>query len=164
MRIFTLGHGTRTLEDLLEILKEFQIELVVDIRRFPSSKKFPWFNKENLEDELSKNKILYIHFPDLGGYRKEGYLAFSKTEEFSKAIDKLLEAIDEKNEVILCSELLWFRCHRRYVAERLVMLGNKVIHIFDKNKTQEHKLLDKEIEEKMKFVLFCDKKAKRMKE
>lgn len=164
MRIFTLGHSTRTLEDLLEILKEFQIELVVDIRRFPSSKKFPWFNKENLEDELSKNKILYIHFPDLGGYRKEGYLAFSKTEEFSKAIEKLLETIDEKDAVILCSELLWFRCHRRYVAERLVMLGNKVIHIFDKNKTQEHKLLDKEIEEKMKFVLFCDKKAKRMKE
>ena len=164
MRIFTLGHSTRSLEEFLEILKKFQVELVVDVRKWPSSEKFPWFNKNSLEKELNNNKIQYIHFPELGGYRKEGYLAFSKTEEFSEAIEKLLDIIDEKNAAILCSELLWFRCHRRYIAERLALLGHTVIHIFDENKTQEHKLLDKEIEEKMKLVLFCDKKAKKMKE
>jgi uncharacterized protein (DUF488 family) len=164
MRIFTLGHSTRSLEEFLKILKKFQIELVIDVRRWPSSKKFPWFNKDDLEKELKKNKIDYTHFPELGGYRKEGYMAFSKTEEFSEAIKKLLKVIGKKNAAILCSELLWFRCHRRYIAEKLAMLGHKVIHIFDENRTQEHNLLDKEIEEKMKLVLYCDKRAKKIKE
>jgi len=164
MRIFTIGHSTRSLEEFLEILKKFQVELVVDVRKWPSSQKFPWFNKEELEKELNNNKIQYIHFPELGGYRKEGYLTFSKTEEFSEAIEKLLKTIDEKNTAILCSELLWFRCHRKYIAEKLATLGHTVVHIFDKNKTQEHKPVDKEVRERMKLVLFCDKKAKKMKE
>ena len=158
MKIFTLGHSTRSLEEFLEILKIFKIELVVDVRRFPSSKKFPHFNKEILEEELTKNKIQYVH------YRKEGYENFSKTEEFSKSIEKLLKIIDEKNSVILCSELLWFRCHRRYIANHLASKGYEVIHIFDKEKIQEHKLKSKEIEEKMKLVVYCDKKAKHIKE
>jgi uncharacterized protein (DUF488 family) len=161
MKIYTLGHSTRSFEEFINILKNFQVELVLDVRKFPSSKKFPWFNKENLEKELTKNKIEYIHFPELGGYRKEGYENFAKSEEFEKAIKKLLEVIDEKNSLILCAEALWWRCHRRYIANHLASLGYQVIHIFDEKRTQEHKLKEKEIEEKMKLKIFCDKKARK---
>jgi len=160
MKIYTIGHSTRSLEDFIDILSHYKIELIVDIRRFPGSKKFPWFNKEVLEAELPKNSIQYIHFPELGGFRKGGYLAFSQTEEFSNAIKKLLETIDNKIATILCSELLFFRCHRKYVSNTLAELGHRVIHIFDKEKIQEHKLRNKEIEEKMKLVIYCDKKAR----
>jgi uncharacterized protein (DUF488 family) len=161
MKIYTLGHSTRSFEEFIDILKNFQVELVLDVRKFPSSKKFPWFNKENLEKELTKNKIEYIHFPELGGYRKEGYENFAKSEEFEKAIKKLLEVIDEKNSLILCAEALWWRCHRRYIANHLASLGYQIIHIFDEKRTQEHKLKEKEIEEKMKLKIFCDKKARK---
>jgi uncharacterized protein (DUF488 family) len=161
MKIYTLGHSTRSFEEFINILKNFQVELVLDVRKFPSSKKFPWFNKENLEKELTKNKIEYIHFPELGGYRKEGYENFAKSEEFEKAIKKLLEVIDEKNSLILCAEALWWRCHRRYIANHLASLGYQIIHIFDEKRTQEHKLKEKEIEEKMKLKIFCDKKARK---
>lgn len=164
MRIYTIGHSTRSLEEFLDILKHFQIELVIDVRRFPSSKKFPWFGKENLEKELIKGNIRYIHFPDLGGYRKEGYKNFAETEEFSQAIKKLLEIIDTKNSAIMCAEVLWWRCHRRYIANTLSQMDYQIIHIFNKEKIQEHKPKEKEIEEKMSLRIWCDKKAKKFKE
>ncbi|MGQ9552325.1 MAG: DUF488 domain-containing protein [Candidatus Bathycorpusculaceae bacterium] len=157
MRIYTLGHSTRSFEEFVEILKTFGVELVVDVRRFPGSRKFPHFSKENLEKELAKVNIRYVHISELGGYRKEGYLAFSQTEEFTEAIERLLEIIGEKTAVILCAEILWWRCHRRYIANALSQMGHQTIHIFDKKKTQEHKPREKEIEEKMKLKIFCDK-------
>jgi len=158
MKVYTIGHSTRSLNEFLEILKSFNIELVVDVRRFPSSKKFPWFNKENLEKELKKAKIEYLHFPDLGGYRKEGYEVFSKSNDFKGAIEKLLKMIDEKKAVILCSEFKWWKCHRRYIADHLAKMGYEIVHIFTKDKIQEHKN-SKEIREKMKAKIRCDKKA-----
>jgi uncharacterized protein (DUF488 family) len=160
MRIYTLGHSTRSLEEFIEILRTFGVELVVDVRRFPGSRKFPHFGRENLEKELPKVNIQYVHFPDLGGYRKEGYLAFSQTEEFTEAIKKLLELVGEKTAAILCAEILWWRCHRRYIANSLSQMGHQTIHIFNKEKIQEHKPREKEIEEKMKLKIFCDKKLK----
>jgi uncharacterized protein (DUF488 family) len=162
MKIYTIGHSTRTLEEFLEILKNFQIQLVVDVRRFPSSKKFPWFNKEILEEEMKKNGIEYIQFPELGGYRKEGYEAFSKTEEFSKSLEKLIEVVNEKIAAIMCAEAFWWRCHRRYIANALAERRIQVFHILDKQKIQEHKLKEKEIEEKMKLKIWCDKKARKI--
>jgi uncharacterized protein (DUF488 family) len=162
MEIYTIGHSTRSLEEFLEILKNFQIQLVVDVRRFPSSKKFPWFDEENLEEELKKNGIDYIHFPELGGYRKEGYETFSKTEEFSKALEKLIGVVNEKKAAIMCAESLWWRCHRRYIANALAEKGFQVLHIFNKEKIQEHKLKEKEVEEKMKLRIWCDKKARKI--
>jgi uncharacterized protein (DUF488 family) len=157
MKIYTIGHSTRSLEEFLDILKFFQIELVIDVRRFPSSKKFPWFNKENMGPELSKHNILFTHFPELGGYRKEGYGTFSQAKEFSQAVNKLIETIDDNNVVILCAERLWWRCHRRYIAKALVERGLDVFHILDTKNVQQHKLKEKEIEEKMKLKIFCDR-------
>ncbi|MEM5879503.1 MAG: DUF488 domain-containing protein [Candidatus Aenigmatarchaeota archaeon] len=162
MKIYTLGHSTRSFEEFIAILKKFEIQLVVDVRRFPSSKKFPWFNEEILEKELERNQIQYFHFLDLGGYRKEGYEAFSRSEEFSQALNKLIEIAGKKTTAIVCAEKFWWRCHRRYIANALVEKGFEVIHIFDEEKTQEHKPREKEIEEKMKLRLWCDKKAKKL--
>lgn len=157
MKIHTIGHSTRSFDEFTDVLKHFQIELVIDVRRFPRSKKFPHFNKENLENELPKNNIQYLHYPELGGFRKGGYEAFTKTEEFSNAINKLLKIINNKTVAIMCAEILWWRCHRRHVANMLVELGYPIIHIFNEKKTQEHKLREKEIEERMKLKIFCDK-------
>ncbi len=161
MKVYTIGHSTRSLEDFLKILKKFRIEVVIDVRRFPSSKKFPWFNKEILSKALRANNIEYIHFEKLGGYRKEGYLNFTKTKEFKNAIQELIQIISKKTSVIMCSELLWFRCHRKFIAQKLVELGFKVIHVFDEKRQQEHKLKNKEINIKMGYVVWCDKKARK---
>lgn len=160
MKIFTIGHSTRTLEDFVDVLKHYEIGIVIDVRHFPGSRKFPWFNKENLEQELPKNQIEYIHFPELGGFRKEGYLAFSQTEEFRDGVKKLLEIVDEKNSVIMCAEILFWRCHRKYISEELASQGVEVVHILNKEKTFEHILRSKEIQEKMNLKIFCDKKRK----
>jgi uncharacterized protein (DUF488 family) len=159
MKIYTIGHSTRTLEEFIDILKHYKIELVIDVRRFPSSKKFPWFNKENLEQELSKNQIDYIHFPELGGYRKEGYLAFTQTEEFSAATKKLLELINNRTAAIVCAERIPWRCHRKHIANKLTKLKNQVVHILDKENVYEHKLSE-DLKQKMNLKIFCDKKAK----
>lgn len=164
MIIYTLGHSTRTFEEFLEILKKFKINLVVDVRRFPSSKKFPWFCKDFLDENLKKEGIGYLHFEELGGFRKEGYENFSKSKEFDSSIKKLLKLVKDKNACIFCSELKWWRCHRRYIAQRLALLGNRVIHIFTKEKIQEHKIKSKDIEERMKVKIFCDRKAKKLRE
>ena len=162
MCIYTMGHSTRSFRDFLEILKLHNIEFVIDVRKFPVSKKFPHFNKENLEKELTKVKIQYINYPKLGGFRKEGYQIFSQTNEFFDYIKDLQEKADCKNTLILCAEVLWWRCHRKYIAEILSSRGFEVIHIFDKNKMQKHISGKKEIEEKMKVKIFCDKKRKRI--
>lgn len=163
MKIYTIGHSTRSLEEFLDVLKHYNIELVTDVRRWPSSKKFPWFGKESLAKSLRGERIEYLHYPELGGYRKEGYANFAKSDEFVEALNRLVEIIDDKVVAIMCAELLWFRCHRRYIAERLVKLGHEVVHIFNKEKTQEHKLRTKEIDEKMNLVIWCDKKARKTK-
>lgn len=160
MRIYTIGHSTRSLEEFIDILKHYKVELLVDIRKLPGSNKFPHFNKEVLEIELPKNNIQYIHFPGLGGFRKEGYFAFTQTDEFSNAIKKLLEVIDNKTATIMCAEWKFWKCHRKYVSNALAELDHQITHIFDKEKVYEHKLKSKDVEEKMKLKIFCDKKAK----
>lgn len=160
MKVYTLGHSTRGFEDFLKILQRFGIKVVIDVRKFPTSKKFPHFNKEFLEIELKKRDINYIHFPELGGYRKEGYLNFSKTKEFDSSIRKLLEIVEDGKTVILCAERFWWRCHRKFIAQKLVEMNHEVLHILDENTVEKH---GKKENEKMRYVIFCDKKARKMK-
>jgi len=160
MKIFTIGHSTRNLEEFLDILKNFNIEMVVDVRRWPTSKKFPWFSKDSLQKELNKNNIQYTHYPELGGYRKEGYAHFAKTEEFSDSLTNLIKIIDDKNATIMCAERLFWRCHRKYISNELVKLGYNVLHILDMQKTYEHKI--KDLKEKMDLRIWCDKQAKKI--
>jgi len=159
MKIFTIGHSTRSFDEFWQTLSKYGIDMVVDIRKLPNSNKFPHFNRVFLERELPAHGISYVHFPDLGGFHKEGYATFVQTPEFKESVRKFLAVVKGKHAAIMCAEILWFRCHRRYVAEDLVKRGFPVIHIYNKEKTQDHKLQDPEIEEKMQLKVFCDDKS-----
>jgi len=154
MRIYSIGHSTRTFEQFLNVLKHYKIELLVDLRKLPGSNKFPHFNKENLEKELPKNGIEYLHFPELGGFRKGGYEAFTKTQVFYDAIKKLIEIIDDKTVAIMCAEWNVLGCHRWYVSQTLSELGNEVIHLID----IENFKLHEELPKKMKRMI-CERKT-----
>lgn len=143
--IYTIGHSTRKLEKLIDILKNFKIEVLIDIRHFPHSRHNPQFNKEILEKELSENNIQYLWLEKLGGFRKGGYLAYTETEDFKQGLKELIKIAEKKLTAIMCAEILWFKCHRKFVSDKLKELKFEVVHIFDKDKTQEHKFKENKI-------------------
>ena len=142
MEIYTIGHSNRTFKEFLEVLEAYKIKILVDIRRFPISKKFPHFNKENLEKALPAIGISYIYLgKELGGFRKGGYQAYMETKEFKEGLEKLLTFALKARTAIMCTEKYFGKCHRRYISNELAKLGYKLIHIFDKTKAYEHKAL-----------------------
>lgn len=151
--IWTIGHSTRTLEAFEAMLQSFQIELVTDIRSFPGSRKFPQFNKEALEISLPAINIQYIHLKSLGGRRKvnpgskntawrhpafRGYADYMETDAFKAGIKELEEMAVKKRTAYMCSEAVWWRCHRSMVSDYLKVRGWKVMHIMDTGKAEEH--------------------------
>ena len=151
--IFTIGHSTRTLDELVKMLTSFSIELLVDIRSFPGSRKFPQFNKENLEATIPLYGIEYLHMRDLGGRRKalpvshnmgwrlaafRGYADYMETPGFLQAIKKLEKLASKKRVAYMCSEAVWWRCHRSLVSDYLKLKGWKVMHIMAIGKAEEH--------------------------
>ncbi len=156
-KIYTIGHSTRSWKEFVKILKAYGIEIIVDVRRFPSSKKFPWFSKEHMEKALKGEGIKYFWIEELGGYRKGGYANYTQTQEFEKGLEKLLEIAEKGKTAMLCSELLWWRCHRRYIADILVKRGTEVLHIWNENKSEKH-----EYQKYIERRVWCDKKAKKL--
>jgi len=139
MQIYTVGTANRSKEEFIRLLHSFGIEAVVDVRRFPTSK-FAHFRREELEEILREEGIAYFFCEALGGFREGGYRKHMLSEEFQNAL-KSLERLAEKRKVaILCAEKLYFRCHRRFIADALVQRGHEVIHIIDERRTQKHKL------------------------
>ncbi len=151
--IWTIGHSTRTLEEFLELLRQNEIELLADIRRFPGSRKYPHFGSEALAESLREAGIEYRHFAELGGRRKarpdsrndvwrnesfRGYADYMETPEFENALQKLLEIASEKRTALMCSEAVWWRCHRSMVADALKARGVEVIHILSARKNEVH--------------------------
>lgn len=151
--VWTIGHSSLNIDVFIEMLVAFNIELVVDIRRFPSSKKHPQFNQETLKDSLNKINIEYKYLEDLGGRRKvnpnskniawrnpsfRAYADYMETIEFKYAFDKLKQLTMEKTTVYLCSEAVWWRCHRSMVSDLLKVNGWKVWHIMNSHKQVEH--------------------------
>ena len=133
--IWSVGHSTRTLEELLDLLKHYKIKIVVDVRRFPTSKKYPWFRRENLEKALKKEGLEYIWLGDrLGGYRKGGYENYMKSAEFMEGVSHLEKIASRDRTVFLCAEKLPFRCHRRFISDELVRRGWRVNHIIEKGR------------------------------
>ncbi len=151
--IWTIGHSTRTFGELLDMLHSFEIEMVVDIRSFPGSQKFPQFNKEILENTFPENGIEYIHLKKLGGRRKvkpdsknttwrhiafRGYADYMETPEFKEGITELESIASGKRTAYMCSEAVWWRCHRSMVSDYLKANGWKVMHIMAPGKEEEH--------------------------
>ena len=155
--VYTIGHGNKPFGELVEILRRYEIETLVDIRSYPQSKRNPHFNRQSLEVELPRVGIAYEWFKALGGYRKNGFGAQSPhvalksqgfrnyadhmlTKAFKESIDELLSLIHGKNTCLMCAETLPFRCHRWILSDYLAANGIKVIHLIDMKKTSSHKL------------------------
>ena len=151
--VWTIGHSTRPLEEFVALLKENDIELVADVRSFPGSRKFPQFNREALEISLPERHIEYIHLKLLGGRRRvrpdslhtvwrheafRGYADYMDTPDFREGISELLELAGKKRTAIMCSEAVWWRCHRSMIADYLKSTGVLVEHIMDAGKLVEH--------------------------
>jgi uncharacterized protein (DUF488 family) len=133
-KIFTLGTGTRSEEDFVEILLAYGIAALIDVRSFPKSKT-PCFTRENLEQLLREEGIAY-HFlgRELGGFRKGGYEAYTLTDEFMRGIEKLEAIARERLSVFICAERFPWKCHRRWIARELHRRGWTVEHIIEKGK------------------------------
>jgi uncharacterized protein (DUF488 family) len=154
MRIWTIGHSTRTIADFISLLKENEIKLLADVRTWPGSKRYPQFNKPALVASLIAEGIRYEHLPELGGRRTpkpdshntawrntsfRGYADHMETEEFRKGIDRLLDVAAESGaSAIMCAEAVWWRCHRALIADYLKAHGTEVIHIIGANRAEPH--------------------------
>lgn len=150
--IFTVGHSTRPLEEFLKLLAESRIECVVDVRRLPGSRRFPHYDAEALAESLANQDIDYWYLPPLCGRRSrrelEGnapesfwtnasfarYAAYSRSEAFAHGLHDLLARAQEQRCALMCSEAVWWRCHRRIIADHLLALGKPVCHIMGPGK------------------------------
>ncbi len=151
--IWTIGHSTHPIQEFVAMLQSFQIQLVADIRSLPGSTKFPQFNKEALEISLPAQEIGYKHFKDLGGLRKpkkdshndawrlasfRGYADYMETTDFDLAIRQLEQLAESTPVAYMCSEAVWWRCHRSLVSDYLKLQGWNVIHIMGIGKSEPH--------------------------
>jgi uncharacterized protein (DUF488 family) len=142
-RIFTIGHSTRNLDELIELLRCHKVSALVDVRHFPTSRRNPQFNKSNLDIKLPESYIQYHWIEELGGFREGGYEKYMDSEGFNLGLNKLFAIAKHKTTAMMCAELLWFRCHRASIASLLTKNGWDVVHIFDKKRTQIHRLREK---------------------
>ncbi|OYT51463.1 MAG: hypothetical protein B6U76_11015 [Desulfurococcales archaeon ex4484_217_2] len=142
-KAYTIGHSNRQLDEFIELLKQYNIKIVVDVRRFPKSTKYPHFNREILEQELKKHSVKYVWLGDLlGGFRKGGYVNYMSSRDYMEGIGRLMSIIFEYDgrTAIMCSEKLWFKCHRRFISDTLVSRGVEIYHIIDRNRVSKHRL------------------------
>jgi uncharacterized protein (DUF488 family) len=155
-RLYTIGHSTRTFEDLTDALNAHEIRALVDIRAFPMSRRLPHFNRESLEKSLPAAGIQYFWMKSLGGYRKKtlddspniglrntsfrNYADHMLTPEFENAMIELISLAQQWPTAYMCSEKVYFRCHRMLISDWLVTEGHEVQHIDVTGPTRPHKL------------------------
>ena len=133
--IYTIGTSKRSQEEFLSLLQKFGIQAVMDVRRFPTSR-FDHFKRETLAQLLQETGVSYIYLGvELGGYRKGGYEKYIGTDEFVQALGCLEEEAAIRVAVIVCSERLPWKCHRRFIGKELEKRGWHVIHIIDEKRT-----------------------------
>lgn len=129
--VYTLGTSTRGSEEFLNLLRSNGIEMVIDVRRFPTSK-FEHFRQDQLSKILAQAGIEYSHLGrELGGYRSQGYRAFVDSDEFKQGLDQLERIAEQKRAAVICAERFPWRCHRRFISLELEKHGWKVVHIID---------------------------------
>ncbi len=139
--IYTLGTSTHTKEEFLELLNSYHIETVVDVRSFPQSR-FEHFKKENLERILSEKGFNYFYLgKELGGFRKGGYLSYTKSLPYQEGISHLEQIGRESITAFICAERFPWKCHRRFIASTLEEKGWKVVHIIEKDRIWRSKKL-----------------------
>jgi uncharacterized protein (DUF488 family) len=151
--IWTIGHSTRPLHAFLELLAHYRLEGVVDVRRFPGSRRQPQYAEVALRTALAEHAIAYHWLPALGGRRRprpdspntawrnasfRGYADHITSAEFAHGLSELLELSDRLRTTMMCAEALWWRCHRALIADVLCVRGIEVVHILDAKHTVVH--------------------------
>jgi uncharacterized protein (DUF488 family) len=174
MNVYTIGHSTRSAQDLLAPLRQAEVELVADVRAFPSSRRHPQFNRAALADWLPEAGIGYVHMPGLGGRRKpaadspnggwreaafRGYADYTASEEFRGALNELENAARERPTAVMCAEAVWWRCHRRLIADALTARGWRVEHLGLGEPPPTHELPDFAVVEQDGSVTYPPRQA-----
>ena len=151
--VWTVGHSSRSLETFLEILAAHHVEAIADVRRFPGSRRYPWFASEALAAELPRHAIEYQWLPQLGGRRRvqpgspnggwrnvsfQGYADHLSSEEFADGLARALALAARRRTALMCAEALWWQCHRALISDVLKFHGCEVVHILDATKTAPH--------------------------
>lgn len=155
-RLYTIGHSTRAADEFVSLLGEHSVDCLVDVRRFPGSRRHPHFASEALAATLERAGIDYLHEPDLGGYRKssrrdspngawrsagfQAYADYMDSTEFRDALARTLERAREDKTVIMCAEAVPWRCHRRLISDAAVARGFEVRHILGPGRSETHEL------------------------
>lgn len=150
--VFTIGHSTRPLEEFVELLRAGEVRLVVDVRSVPRSRTNPHYNLDSLPEALAGFQIGHKRIAALGGLRKRSatvppqvngfwtnrsfhnYADHALTDEFRAGLGELMALSSERRTAIMCAEAVWWRCHRRIVADYLIAAGREVFHLMDQAK------------------------------
>ncbi len=153
--IWTIGHSTRPFEEFRAILRTWVIERVIDVRIWPHSRRYPWFDGTALAGALQAVDIGYTPLPVLGGHRRphpdspntgwrnrsfRGYADYMQTSEFAAGLAELLALADQARMAIMCAEALPWRCHRSLIADALVVRGVRVVDLLTRTSAREHQL------------------------
>jgi|RhiMetdeSRZDD1v2_1073273.scaffolds.fasta_scaffold687624_2 uncharacterized protein (DUF488 family) len=150
---FTIGHATRSIADFVALLQEAEVELVADVRTVPRSRRNPQYNRDVLPTSLASFDLGYMHVPELGGLRKHSpvpravnsfwenesfhnYADYAMSSEFREGLQKLRSAGHARRCAIMCAEAVWWRCHRRIIADYLIAAGETVLHILGPGRTE----------------------------
>lgn len=154
----TVGHSTRSAEELVDLLRDHDVDLLVDVRRHPGSRRHPQFNRDALASTLEEAGIGYRHEEALGGrrslgdapadgpcagWRSDGFRAYARHlngEDARRALDRLKREAADRRPAVMCAEAVPWRCHRQIVADHLVARGHRVIHLLDRNRSEPHEL------------------------
>ncbi|MCW4009487.1 MAG: DUF488 domain-containing protein [Candidatus Bathyarchaeota archaeon] len=175
---YTIGHSTRTLTEVISLLKSYGVNVLVDVRSVPRSRHNPQFNKEALPETLKSASIKYLHVPELGGLRRprpdsanlalenksfRGYADYMQTKEFSENLLRLMALIGENCLAIMCAEAVPWRCHRILLSDALVARHVTVKHILTENSGITHELTPSAHVEgtKVTYPLFAKEKTQR---
>jgi len=153
--LYTIGHSTRPIDEFLDLLFAYDVELLVDVRTIPKSRQNPQFNRESLCESLENAKIAYEHMASLGGLRKakkdspnigwrnpsfQGFADYMQTDSFLQGLEDLMQLARARRTAIMCSEAVPWRCHRSLIADALLIRGWQVDEIIGLKSCREHKL------------------------
>ena len=155
--LYTIGHSTRSLQELIDALRAHGIKILVDIRAFPMSRRHPHFNRESLEQELPNAGIEYVWKKELGGRRGKqagdspntalrnpsfrNYADYMLTSQFAAAAEDVRQFAERAPTAIMCAERMWFQCHRMMVSDYFTAHGDAVEHIDAEGPTRRHQLM-----------------------
>jgi uncharacterized protein (DUF488 family) len=151
--VWTIGHSTHSWDEFVSLLQAYQLQAVADVRRLPGSRRLPQFDQDPMTKALEGLGIAYRWFPKLGGRRRarkdspntgwrnvsfRGYADYLETEEFAEGLAELIDLAKQERTTLMCAEAVWWRCHRRLIADVLLLRKIEVIHILDATHSTPH--------------------------